>query len=266
MMCRMDRCLKLAVLGLVLALSGCTSPLKSDDPATRVKTVAELSDDKELFFVAMNVGVHIGMREGSYYNAFLTEENYADDVRVAAVKRLKNIDYLLCCAAWQDGDLYADSGLDQGRLEFKGENYYVHDSDLRLLVKVKPGESVRNAAIERLKKPDIFRQIAKSLAVAEGQEPIRKRLFPSGRRWTGSGWSDGKETSFVDYYGHVKKDNPLDKALVKAVEGQSSSEAIADFLLGAADNGPVVVPSAYAAAFNGSSCMTVGIRSRHNLI
>lgn len=92
MMCRMDRCLLMAILGLALALSGCTSPLKSDDPATRVKAVAELSDDKELFFVAMNVGAYVGMRAGSYYNAFLTEENYADDVRVAAVKRLKNID------------------------------------------------------------------------------------------------------------------------------------------------------------------------------
>lgn len=250
MMCRMDRCLLMAIFGLALALSGCTSPLKSDDPATRVKAVAELSDDKELFFVAMNVGAYVGMREGSYYNAFLTEENYADDVRVAAVKRLKNIDYLLCCAAWQDGDLYADSGLDQGRLEFKGDNYYVHDSDSRLLVKVKLGDAVRSAAVERLKAPGVFRQIAKSFVEADGQGPIRKRLFPSGRRWTGSAWSDGKETSFVDYYGHIKKDNPLDKALVKAVEGQSSSEAIADFLLGAADNGPVVVPSAYAAAFN----------------
>ena len=248
-MCKLDGYIVTFAFAIAMALSGCTSPLKSDDPATRVKAVAELSDDKELFFVAMNVGVHIGMREGSYYNAFLAEENYADDVRVAAVKRLKNIDYLLCCAAWQDGDLYADSGLDQGRLEFKGENYYVHDSDSRLLVKVKPGEAVRSAAIARLKEPGIFRLVAKSLATAEGQEPIRKRLFPSGRRWTGSGWSDGKETSFVDYYGHVKKDNPLDKALGKAVEEQSSSEAIADFLLGAADNGPVVVPSAYAAAF-----------------
>ena len=262
MMCRTDRCLLMAILGLALALSGCTSPLKSDDPATRVKAVAELSDDKELFFVAMNVGAYVGMREGSYYNAFLTEENYADDVRVAAVKRLKNIDYLLCCAAWQDGDLYADSGLDQGRLEFKGENYYVHDSDSRLLVKVRPGETVRSAAIKRLKEPDIFRQVGKSLVATEGQEPIRKRLFPSGRRWTGSGWSDGKETSFVDHYEHVKKDNLLDNALVKAVEGQSSSEAIADFLLDAADNGPVLVPSAYAAAFKRLSGVSSDMATR----
>ena len=247
-MCKLDGYIVTFAFAIAMALSGCTSPLKSDDPATRVKAVAELSDDKEIFFVAMNVGVYIGMREGSYYNAFLTEENYADDVRVAAVKRLKNIDYLLCCAAWQDGDLYVDSGLDQGRLEFKGDNYYVHDSDSRLLIKVKSGDAVRSAAVERLKKLEIFRRVSKSFVEVEGQEPFRRRLFPSGRRWTGSGWNDGKETSFVDYYGHVKKDNPLDKALVKAVEGQSSSEAIADFLLGAADNGPVFVPSAYAVA------------------
>ena len=223
-------CVLAGVVALLL-LSGCTSPLKSDDPATRVKAVAELSDDKEIFFVAMNVGVHIGMREGSYYNAFLTEENYADDVRVAAAKRLKNIDYLLCCAAWQDGDLYADSGLDQGRLEFKGENYYVHDSDSRLLVKVRPGESVRSAAIERLKEPDIFRQVGKSLVAAEGQEPIRKRLFPSGRRWTGSGWSDGKETSFVDYYGRIKPNNPLEVVVRRVVADGVPDSEILDFLI-----------------------------------
>ena len=220
----------------LLLLSGCTSPLKSDDPATRVKAVAKLSDDKEIFFVAMNIGVHIGMREGSYYNTFLTEENYADDVRVAAVKRLKNIDYLLCCAAWQDGDLYADSGLDQGRLEFKGENYYVHDSDSRLLAKVKPGESVRSAAIERLKKPDIFRQIAKSLAVAEGQEPIRKRLFPSGRKRTGSGWSDAKETLFVDHCGRIKPNNSLDIAVSRVVADGVPDSMILAFLIETSDS------------------------------
>lgn len=65
MMCRKDRSPTMAVLGLAFALSGCTSPLKSDDPATCVKADAELSDDKELFFVAMNIGVHLGMRAGS---------------------------------------------------------------------------------------------------------------------------------------------------------------------------------------------------------
>ena len=80
---------------LLATTLGCTSPLKSSDPAVRARAVAELSDDKELFFIAMNVGVYIGQKSGSYYNAFLTEEHYLDDVRVAAVNRLSGIDWIL---------------------------------------------------------------------------------------------------------------------------------------------------------------------------
>jgi hypothetical protein len=66
--------------------------------------------------IAMNIGVYIGQKSGSYYNAFLTQENYAEDVCVAAVNRLTDISALLRCATWQDGDVYIDSGM-----EFWGE-------------------------------------------------------------------------------------------------------------------------------------------------
>ena len=56
----------LVVLVVVSALGGCVSPLKSDDPATRVAAVSKISDEKELFLVAMNVGVEIGFTHGSY--------------------------------------------------------------------------------------------------------------------------------------------------------------------------------------------------------
>ncbi len=241
---------------------GCTSPLKSDNPARRMEAVAELSDEKELFFIAMNIGVSIGSRNGSYYNAFLTEENYADDVRVAAVQRLSNTDYLLCCASWQDGDRYADSGLEQGCLEFKGEDYHVHDADSRLLVKVKPGDAVRSAAIRRLTTPEIFRRSARSFLETENQSSVRTRLFPSCRHWTGSDWSDCGETAFVDYYGQIKKDNPIDRAIVKAIEGQFSSEAVVEFLLEAGDNGLSIAPKAYEIGIGRVSAVSSDMATR----
>ena len=123
-MIKMLQCIMLVTMAMLIV--GCASPLKSDDPATRSQAVSELSDSKELMLIAMNIGVYIGQKSGSYYNAFLTQENYAEDVRVAAVNRLTDISALLRCATWQDGDVYVDSGMDQGRLEYKGENYYVH--------------------------------------------------------------------------------------------------------------------------------------------
>ena len=258
----MNGALRILFLCVVMVLVGCTSPLKSDNPARRMEAVAELSDEKELFFIAMNIGVSIGLRNGSYYNAFLTEENYADDVRVAAVQRLSNTDYLLCCASWQDGDRYADSGLEQGCLKFKGEDYHVHDADSRLIVKVKPGDAVRSAAIRRLTTPEIFRRSARSFLETENQSSVRTRLFPSCRHWTGSSWSDGGETAFVDYYGQIKKDNPIDRAIVKAIEGQFSSEAVVEFLLEAGDNGLSIAPKAYEVGIGQVSAVSSDMATR----
>lgn len=258
----MNGALRILFLCVVMVLVGCTSPLKSDNPARRMEAVAELSDEKELFFIAMNIGVSIGLRNGSYYNAFLTEENYADDVRVASVQRLSNTDYLLCCASWQDGDRYADSGLEQGCLEFKGEDYHVHDADSRLLVRVKPGDAVRSAAIRRLMTPEIFRRSARSFLETENQSSVRTRLFPSCRHWTGSNWSDRGETAFVDYFGQIKKDNPIDRAIVKAIEGQFSSEAVVEFLLEAGDNGLSIAPKAYEVGIGRVSAVSSDMATR----
>ena len=224
---------------LLATTLGCTSPLKSSDPAVRARAVAELSDDKELFFIAMNVGVYIGQKSGSYYNAFLTEEHYLDDVRVAAVNRLSGIDWILKCATWQDGCVYVDSGMEQGRLEYKGENYYTHDSRTRLQQKVHPGDVVRDAAKKRLK----LSAAGKSLA-----GDIKTRLFPSASHWTGSRYSDSGETAFVDTYGQIKNNNPFDIVMCDLVDAENSSSEIVTFLMVASSGGPVLTPNAYGKA------------------
>jgi hypothetical protein len=43
---------------MAMLIVGCASPLKSDDPATRLQAVSELSDSKELMLIAMNIGVY----------------------------------------------------------------------------------------------------------------------------------------------------------------------------------------------------------------
>ena len=41
------------------ALVGCVSPIHSQDPATRMRAMEKITDQQELFFLAMNVGVGI---------------------------------------------------------------------------------------------------------------------------------------------------------------------------------------------------------------
>ena len=237
---------------LLTTTLGCASPLKSDDPATRVRAVAELSDDKELFLIAMNVGVYIGQKSGSYYNTFLTEEHYLDDVRVAAVNRLSGIDWILKCATWQDGCVYVDSGMEQGRLEYKGENYYTHDSHIRLKQKVHPGNAVREAAKKRLAQPSEFSRLPSFFVrFNEGERSygrnapsVRTSLFPVGNRSS----VGSEEDAFIDYYGSIKKTNPLNSALREIVAAQNDQRGIREFLISTRGVGAAIFPDAIAAA------------------
>lgn len=249
----MTRVLSYSILaGVVLTITGCASPLKSDDPATRLQAVSELSDSKELMLIAMNIGVYIGQKSGSYYNAFLTQENYAEDVRVAAVNRLTDISALLRCATWQDGDVYVDSGMDQGRLEYKGENYYVHESTQRLQQKIASGSAVRDAAIRRLSDSELFSQIVVYLEQlnedggygGKTTGAFRAALFPS--LCNSSMGHQG--SSFVDYHGTVRKGNPLDLVLTRIVRNQCRQQLIRSFLVAARENGPSVFPGAMISA------------------
>lgn len=237
---------------LLTTTLGCASPLKSDDPATRVRAVAELSDDKELFLIAMNVGVYIGQKSGSYCNAFLTEEHYLDDVRVAAVNRLNGIDWILKCATWQDGCLYIDSGMEQGRLEYKGENFYTHDSHIRLKQKVHPGKVVREAAKKRLAQPSEFARLnsffdqfnEEESSYGRNAPSISTSLFPGGNRSS----VGCEEDSFIDYYGSVKKKNPLNSVLCEIVAAQNDQQSIREFLVSTRSFGAAIFPDAIAAA------------------
>ena len=239
---------------LLAASLGCTSPLKSDDPATRARAVAELSDDKELFFIAMNVGVYIGQKSGSYCNAFLTEEHYLDDVRVAAVNRLNGLDWILKCATWQDGCVYIDSGMEQGRLEYKGENYYTHDSHIRLKQKVHPGNAVREAAKMRLAQPFEFARLTsffdqfheEECSYGKNAPSIRTSLFPDGNRSS----VGSEEDAFIDYYGGIKKKNPLNLVLCEIVAAQNDQQGIREFLVSTRGFGVAIFPDAIAAAID----------------
>lgn len=231
-----NRMLLTVTLAGVMGILGCTSPLKSEDPATRARAVAELSTDKELFFVAMNIGVYIGQKNGSYHNVFLTQEQYPDDVRVAAVGRLKNMDYLLMCASWNDGDVYVDPG--KMRLEYCGANYYFQGKeDLR--TPVLPGNVVRAAAIKRLSDFTTFKEASKSLdAKAKG----RLLPKPSSTMQRGSS-SDGN--AFIDYYGKIRSGNPLDKVLCTALSKLKQPDAAAEFLKNAAEGGQGIAPETF---------------------
>ncbi|MBQ3341860.1 MAG: hypothetical protein IJG84_08185 [Kiritimatiellae bacterium] len=237
---------------LLATTLGCTSPLKSDDPATRTRAVVELSDDKELFLIAMNVGVYIGQKSGSYCNAFLTEEHYLDDVRVAAVNRLNGLDWILKCATWQDGCVYIDSGMEQGCLEYKGENYYTHDSHIRLKQKVHPGNAVHETAKKRLAQPSEFARLTSFFNQFHEEESsygrnapsIRTSLFPGGNRSS----VGSEEDAFIDYYGSIKKKNPLNSVLCEIVAAQNDQQSIREFLVSTRGVGAEIFLDAIAAA------------------
>ena len=244
-----------SVVAMLLAAAlGCTSPLKSDDPATRARAVAELSDDKELFLIAMNVGVYIGQKSGSYCNAVLAEEHYLDDVRIAAVKRLNGIGWILKCATWQDGCLYVDSGMEQGRFEYKGENYYTYDGHIRLKQKVHPGNVVRDAAKKRLARPPEFARLSaffdqfneEENSYSRNAPSIRTSLFPGGNRSS----VGSEEDAFIDYYGSIKKANPLNSTLCEIVSAQINQRSIREFLVSARGVGAEIFPDAIAAAID----------------
>lgn len=243
---------RVTILLVVLALiGGCASPLKSDNHETRMSAVSDISDEKELFLVAMNVGVEMGFTHGSYTDLWLTEENYCEDVRVAAVGRLKDASSLLKCATWRDGETYVDPGREQGRMEYKGETYYVRESDRRLHQKVKPGDAVRAAALSRLKAKDVFEEVCSCLCAAggTGRTVGVRNLFPANVYWTGSYWANG-ETSFVDGYGAVRKGNPLDTVLSDIVKCQDNQESLCCFVSTVRGDGAKIYPNALFVAID----------------
>ena len=216
-----------------------------------MSAVSRITDEKELFLVAMNVGVEVGFAHGSYTDLWLSEENYCDDVRVAAVGRLKEASSLLKCATWRDGETYVDPGREQGRMEYTGKTYYVSESDRRLHQKVRPGDAVRATALSRLKAKDVFEEVCSCLCAAggTGRTVGVRNLFPANVYWTGSSWANG-ETSFVDGYGAVRKDNPLDIVLSDIVKCQDDQESLCRFVSTVRGDGAKIYPNALSVAMD----------------
>ena len=237
------------VIGMV-TLTGCmTSPLVSSDPATRKQAVMAINDDKVLFFIAMDIKAGIkGQWPELYSETHIRKGEFSDDVRVAAVERLKNIDYLLMCASWNDGDEYVDPGYENGRFEYGGETYYCNREGLHKTVS--PGSAVRNAAISRLSDLATLKTAAKAL-----DEKARERILPKSPSKVARGTSsDGN--AFIDCYGRIRPGNPLDKAFLTAIEKQKLPEAAVAFIYNAAEGGQGIAPETFTYAMNNLSGIT----------
>ena len=225
-----------------MVLAGCmTSPLVSSDPAVRKQAVMAINDDKELFFIAMNLKVGIkGQWPELYPETHIREGEFPDDVRVAAVERLKNMDYLLICASWNDGDEYIDPGYEYGKLEYGGKTHYCQHDALRATVN--PGNAVRNAAVTRLSDFTTFKAATKSLdAKAEG------RLLPKSPAKVARGASSNGN-AFIDVYGHMRPGNPLDKALLTAMGKLKQPTAATALICNAADGGQGIAAETFTYA------------------
>jgi hypothetical protein len=217
------------------------SSLRSSDPQTRKEAVQKISDDKELFFIAMNIGVGIkGQWPDFYQTTHLRPGEYPEDVRVMAVKKIKDVAYLICCATWNDGDFYNDEGMSAGRFDYKGKTYHVnHD---KLYEKVSPGDAVRNAAKERLCSSNMLRDAAKCI-----NNDVRRRLLPSRDKVNGSHdlYEAQKGTAFINDYGMIKVNNPINILFADIIANQTSLANLIAFVYNASEMGPVIASTAY---------------------
>ena len=213
-------------------LTGCTSPLKSDDPAVRAQTIAEISDDKALMLIAMNIGVQIGRKAGSYTDVSLVRENHFDDVRIAAVDRIQDVGSLLKCATWQDDDYFVDPGAEDGRVHYRGDVHYVQGDPSSLRCPISTGDHIRKYARNRLKNFSEFTKVCQLLddlnraeqdVYSHGEKGLIT-LFPASLKMRSRG------TSFINEYGDMRRNNPLDMTLTEMVENQSRQEDLCLFV------------------------------------
>lgn len=210
------------ILLVLSCMVGCVSPLHSSDPAIRKEAIKKITDDKELFFIAMNICVRQKTR--------LCPGEYLEDVRVMAVNQIKDPAYLICCASWSDGDLYADAGANNF---YKGKPNYgncIYYNDPR--VKVSHGDAVRFAAKKRLSCPDMFRSSARCF------DPFHlENLLPS---------YGGLYRSKLDNPHYNKPNNPIDRLFKDIIAEQASLDDLVRFVYNSWGAG--VVPNAYVDA------------------
>lgn len=213
-------------------LTGCVSPLKSDDPSVRAQAIAKITDDKELMLIAMNVRAEIGRRYGSYTDVSFVRENYFDDVRIAAIDRIQDVASLLKCATWQDGDYFVDPGAEDGRVNYRGDVHYVQCDPISLSCPISTGDRIRNYALNRLKKSAEFTRVCQLLDdLNRAEEDVYSHgtkglitLFPTSLK------SRSRGTSFINEYGDMRRNNPLDMTLTEIVENQSRQEDLCQFV------------------------------------
>ena len=225
---------------LLGVMTGCaTSPLLSKDPTERKQAVAAINDDKQLFFIAMNMEVGIAGQWPDFYdNTNIHKGEYPDDVRVAAVKRLNDMGYLLRCASWRDGDIYIDPGDENGTLEYDGKKHYTKSGCLR--EHVSPGDTVRLAAAERLSEFEALKGAAKSLD--------RSVIPESYSKTSRGGYANGNE--YFDIYGHICPGNPIDKVMLAAMQKQKQPEAAVAFIYNAAEGGQGIAAETFMYAMS----------------
>lgn len=210
------------VMGL-LCLVGCAGPsLRSEDPLMRQEAMNQIQDQKALFLVAMNIEVIT-----SDIRVWFVKANYREDVRLMAVNRLTDVQHLLRCATWPDGEVYEDPAADSGVFEYcGGKYYYFYRSDCKLSMreKVAPGDAVRAVAKKKLLQPEIF---AKMPALYPEHEESAYTLPPSMRPYLFPYRELGDGNSFCDYYGNVRENNPFNNLIAELLAQHEEKDASA---------------------------------------
>lgn len=229
-----------SIAAMLLALAGCVSPLKSSDPAVRKQAMEQITDQQELFFIAMNVGVGIKDKWPEMYKeTHLRPGEYAEDVRLIAVQKINDPKYLVKCATWQDNDVYVDPASETGRFQFKGETLYLTGNfEVNMTEKVAPGDAVRSAAANALAKPEIFRMLPQAYVKNDERKnyDVVSALFPK---------CDEKNEVFFSNYGRsVRPNNPLNQVIAKASEKQSTEDVVM-VLSNCSEWLPIIAPLAY---------------------
>ena len=243
---RMLTCVK-KLVPCVLAIgimAGCVS-LYSDDPEMRKQAMAQIADEDRLFLIAMDLDAHLDYKSNS--TLIMTRGNYYEDVRVAAVKKLSNPLYLLKCATWSDGELIGDS--ERGdTFRYNGEEYKLN-GDYRQYLNVNGGDAVRQAAIERLIEPEMFKKIVVELthdicAKKEDDDAgyvAKHMLLPTENEKIENG------AFYVNWGRNINPNNPLNQVLTKVLEKQSTTD-VQHFLIETCDWAPAIAPYAYDSA------------------
>jgi len=235
----------LVLLIIAPCLHGCKSALESDDAEIRVSAVEQISNNDELFLIAMNIGLVVNRKIGGYCDASCCTKSYHDDVRVAAANRISDPLLLLKCAAWPDGVTYRHGGESELTFDYKGETCMVNNSSSTLRATVRPGGAVRTAARKRLADEVAFAKLVDALKNLNA-EPVSTRekfdakmiieaLFPCCDDYL-------DDNPFTESWGAIRKNNPIDRELEAIVRNQTGQAALCAFVAESIGGGMEVYP------------------------